>query len=82
MVLTVGNRSFSMNYTYTVNGDSLVLTSLMNDRNGFGGRPPFNGTMPPNGTRPLGNWTGPPNGTQPQGNGTWPPNGTNPHNGT
>jgi hypothetical protein len=82
MVLTSGNRTFTMNYTYSVNGDSLVLIPMMNDRNGFGGRPPFNGTFPDSGTRPPGNWTRPPNGTQPPGNGTWQPNGVNPFNGT
>jgi ABC-type Fe3+-hydroxamate transport system substrate-binding protein len=82
VILTSENRTFSMDYTYTTNGDSLILTPTMIDRNGFPGGQSFNGTMPPNGTRPPGNWTWSPNGTQPPGNGTWPPNGTNPYNGT
>jgi ABC-type Fe3+-hydroxamate transport system substrate-binding protein len=82
VILTSDGRTFSMNYTYTTNGDSLILTPTMTDRAGFPGGQPFNGTIPPNGTRPPGNWTWLPNGTQPQGNGSWPQNGTNPFNGT
>jgi hypothetical protein len=76
MIFGDGNRSFSMNYTYTVNSDSLVLTPMMNDRTELDGRPSFNGTSPGNETRPPGNWTAPSNGTQPPENGTWPPKQT------
>jgi len=82
MVLIGGNRTFTMNYTYSVSSDTVVLTPILNDRNGLGRRDPFNGTLPPNGTKFPENRTFPPNGTQPPGNGTWLPNGTNPNNGT
>lgn len=80
MLLTNGNRTFRMNYTYSVTSDTIVLTPILNNRNGLGRRDPFNGTLPPNGTKFPGNWTLPPNGTQPPGNRTWPPNGTFPNN--
>jgi len=78
MFLTSGKRTFTMNYTYTATSDTLTLTPLMNQRNGFGSREPFNGTAPPNGTLFPGYGTIPPNGTRPPGNETWPLNGTNP----
>jgi len=73
--------SSTMNCTFTVNGNTLVLQPTFSNRGGFPGqllqngtrpwnnttRPPMNGTLPPNGTRP-GNWTRP-------GNGTWNPGG-------
>ena len=80
MMLTTGNRTFAMNYMYTTNGNSLILTPTMTDRNGFPGGQPFNGTIPPNGTQPPGNRTWPPNGTNPY-NGTWPSNRTQPPGG-
>ena len=82
MLLTSGYRTFTMNYTYAQTSDTIVLTPIMNDRNGFAGKEPLNRTLPPNGTQFHGNKTWSPNGTQPPGNGTWPPNGMNPYNGT
>jgi hypothetical protein len=78
IVLTTENRTFPMNYTYTAAGGTLVLTPSMNNRNGFPGRQPFNGSQPRNGTIYPWNGTGAPNGTQPPENRTWPSNGTNP----
>jgi hypothetical protein len=77
--LTLGSAqgSFIMNYSYSVNGNTLVLQPTFNNRGGFPGGQSFNGTMPPNGTRPPGNGTWPQNGTMPK-NGTWPANGTRP----
>ncbi len=82
MVLRSENRTFTMNYTYTATNDTLVLTPLMTDRNGFPDREQFNGTLSPNMTMFPGGGAVPPNGTQPPGDRTWPPNGTNPYNGT
>ena len=77
--------SFTMNYTFTVDGNTLVLQSTFSNIGGFPGqlpqngtrpwndttRPPMNGTLPPNGTRP-GNWTRPENGTRNPGGGQQP----------
>jgi hypothetical protein len=89
MKLSDQTRSFTMNYTYTTTSDTITLTPMRTNRNGFQGRGSFNGTTPPNGTMFPGNSTNLPNGTQPPGNGTWPPggetppfNGTGPMNGT
>jgi hypothetical protein len=79
-----------VNCTYTVNGNTIVLQPTFNNRGGFPGGQPFNGTFPVNGTRPPGNGTWPPegsfpdngslppNGTRPPGNGSFPGNGTQP----
>jgi hypothetical protein len=88
--VTVGGTqgSYTINYTYTMNGNTIVLQPTFNERGGFPGGQPFNGTVPSDGTRPPwngtwsqngtfpGNGTLPPNGTRPPGNGTWPQNGT------
>ncbi len=76
MILTNGNRTFSMNYTYLINDNSLVLTPIMPERGRFPDRRPLNGTFPPNGTRASGNET------QPSGDRMWLPNNTDPYNGT
>jgi len=69
--------SFTMNYTFTVDGNTLVLQPTFNDRGGFPGQPPQNGTRPWNDTtRPPMNGTWPTNGTRPPMNDTWPINGT------
>jgi len=68
--------SYTMNYTYVVDGETLLLHPDFTSRGGpYGGRQPLNDTRPWNGTV---QW----NGTRPTGNGTWPPNGTWPSNGT
>jgi hypothetical protein len=67
--------TFTMNYTYSVSGETLVLQPAFPGRGGLGGSQPFNGTRPWNGT---GQW----NGTRPPGNETWSPNGTRPYNGS
>lgn len=75
MTLTSERGTYTMNYTYTVNGDTLALQPKFPGRGGFPGRQPYNGSRPPtNGT-----WPG--NGTRPH-NDTWPSNGTRPNNGT
>lgn len=79
MVLTNDNRTFSMNYSYAVNSDSLVLTPMIQDPGMFPERRLQNETNPWNGTYPP--EVLPPNGTQPPGDG-FAPNGTNPSNGT
>jgi hypothetical protein len=81
MVLLTGNRTYLMNYTYIAAGGTLVLTPLMNNRNGFAGRQPMNWSQPQNGTMFPWNRTGAPNGTQPPENKTWLSNGTNPYQG-
>jgi ABC-type Fe3+-hydroxamate transport system substrate-binding protein len=78
MTLSNQERTYSMNYSYTINGNSLILTPIMTNRNGFPGGQPFNRSTPPNGTHLPGNWSGSPNGTQPPGNRTWPFNGSRP----
>ncbi|MFH1101043.1 MAG: hypothetical protein V1726_03295 [Methanobacteriota archaeon] len=81
MSLTSDQGTFTMNYTYVVNGNTLVLESKFEGRGGgdFRGQP-RNGTGPWNGTRPPGNdsWS---NGTQPPRNGSWSPNGSRPFGG-
>jgi len=67
----------TMNATYQISGGSLVLEPQFT--RDFGGRQPFNGTIPTNGTGPSGNGTGPYNGTRPNwndSNRSWPRNGT------
>ena len=73
--LSSGQGSFTMNYTYTVDANTLVLTPSFSGRGGFPGRQPYNGSYGRNGTRP---W----NGTRPPMNGTSPRNWTRPENGT
>jgi len=80
--------SYTMNYTYVVDGETLVLHPDFTSGGGpYGGRQPYNGTQPWNetgqwnGTRPPGNSTWPSNGTRPY-NGSWPSNWTRPGNGT
>jgi hypothetical protein len=83
--LTLENAqgSFIMNYTFTVNENSLVLQPIFSDRGGFPGQPSQNGTFPWNDTtRPPMNETWPINGTRPPMNETWPTNGTRPGNWT
>ena len=67
--------TFTMEYTYSVNGDVLVFEPKFTNRNGFPGGQSNNGSLPPNGTGP---W----NGSRPPSNGTWAPNGTRPDNST
>ena len=73
----------TMNYTYVVNGNKLVLDpsffggGTIPDRKPFNNtQPSFNNTMfpPNNGTRPF-------NDTQPPFNNTWPPNEQQPPSG-
>jgi hypothetical protein len=83
MLLTTDQGSFPMNYSYTVNGNTVVFEPLRMNRGGFSGRMPFNGTERPNGTRQPGNGTWQPNGTMPfnrTGSFNWtrPPGGTQP----
>ena len=69
MTLNSEQRTFTVNYSYSLNGSMLVLEPQFNDRGGFPGRPQNNSKQP-------GNWTRPPS------NETWPTNGTRPYNGT
>jgi len=70
----------TMNYTYVVNGNNLVLEpsfsseGMMPSRQPNGTQPPFNGTDFPGGTPPF-------NDTKPPFNDTWPPNGEQPPGG-
>jgi hypothetical protein len=74
--------SFTMNYTFTMNGNTLVLEPNLSNRGEFPGRIPQNGTRPWNGTaRPPMNETWPVNSTHLY-NGTRPSNWTQPENGT
>jgi len=75
VTVTLSNERgvYTMNYTYALNGENLVLEPAFNG--GMPGRQPFNGTRPsfndtwsPNGTRPF-------NDTRPPFNDTWQPNG-------
>ena len=71
-----------MNYTFTVNGNTLVLQPTFSNIGGFPGQLPQNGTRPWNDTaRPPMNDTWPINGSRPE-NGTQPGNWTRPENGT
>ena len=77
VTLTSGQGSFTMDYNYTLAGNTLTLEPKFNGVGGFPGRQSYNGTgrsdnstYPYNGTRP---W----NGTQPPGNDTWPRNDSN-----
>lgn len=75
MTLLGDRGTFTMDYTYSVNGDLLVFEPKFTNRNGFPGGQPNNGSLPPNGTRP---W----NDSRSPMNGTWAPNGTRPNNDT
>ena len=81
MTLNTQQGTFTTNYTYAINGATLVLTPQFNGRGGFIGRQPYNDTQPRNWTRPPGNETWPNNGTGPY-NVTRPGNWTRPNNGT
>jgi hypothetical protein len=81
MTVNTGQGTFTTNYTYFINGSSLVFESQFNGRGGFPGRQLNNGTRPGNWTRPPTNETWPINGTRPY-NGTRPGNWTRPENGT
>jgi hypothetical protein len=80
MTLNTAQGTYTTNYTYSINGATLVLTPQFNGRGTFPGRQPYNGTQPGNWTRPQNNGTWS-NGTFP-GNGTRPGNWTNPGNRT
>ena len=76
MTLNSDQGSFITNYTFTTNGNTMILEPKFNDRGGFPGQPSQNGTRPWNDTsRPPTNETWPINGTRP-GNWTRPENGT------
>jgi hypothetical protein len=81
MTINTGQRTFTTNYTYIINGSSLVFEPQFNGRSGFPGGQLYNGTRPGNWTRPPTNNTGSINGTHPY-NGTRPGNWTRPGNGT
>jgi hypothetical protein len=81
MTLNSEQGTVTTNYTYSINGATLVLEPQFNGRGGFPGQQPFNGTRPGNWTRPSANETRPINGTYPF-NGTRPMNWTRPGNGT
>jgi hypothetical protein len=82
MTLESTQGSFPMNYTYTLNGSTLVLEPNFGARGGFPRQPAQNGTRNWNGTaRPPINETWPVNGSQPY-NGTRSSNWTRPGNGT
>jgi hypothetical protein len=77
----------TMNYTYTINGNNLILEPTFSGgfipgRQSNGTQPYFNNTMPPsNNTRPFNNTMPPSNGTRPPFNNTWSPNGQQPPGG-
>jgi hypothetical protein len=75
MTLSSEQRTFTANYTYSINGATLVLEPQFNGRGGFPGRQPNNSTPSTNWIRPPTNETWPINGTRP-GNWTRPENGT------
>lgn len=81
--LTLKNTqgSSTINYTFTVNGNTLMFQSIINNIGGFPELPPQNGTRLWNDTaRPPMNGTFPTNGTRPPMNGTLPLNSTRPGN--
>jgi hypothetical protein len=81
MTLNSDLGTFTTNYTYSINGATLVLEPQFTGRSGFPGRPRNNGTSPGNWTRPSTNETWPINGTIPY-NDTRPGNWTRPENET
>jgi hypothetical protein len=83
LILKRTQGSSTMNCTFTVNGNTLVLQPTFSNRGGFPGQSPQNGTRPWNDTTRISmNGTRPTNGTRPPMNDTWPINGTRPGNGT
>jgi hypothetical protein len=82
LTLNSDQGSFITNYTFTTNGNTMILEPKFNDRGGFPGQPSQNGTRPWNDTsRPPTNETWPINGTRPDNN-SRPSNWTRPENGT
>ena len=81
MTLNSEQGTFTANYSYSLNGLTLVLEPQFNGRDGFPGRQLNNSTVPGNWTRPPSNETWPTNGTHPY-NATRPGNWTRPENGT
>jgi hypothetical protein len=75
----MGTRT--MEYTYSITGNTLVLQPSFSNTGRFPGGQPPNGTRPWNDTKPPGNWTWQPNDTR-HDNGTWPGNLTQPDNRT
>jgi hypothetical protein len=75
MTVSSEQVTFTTNYTYSLDGTTLVLEPQFNGRGGFPGQQPFNGTRP-------GNWTRPPVNESGLINGTYPYNGTRPTNWT
>jgi hypothetical protein len=83
MTLNSYQGTYSTNYTYSLNGATLMLEPLFNGKGGFPGQQPYNGTQSGNWTRPPTNETWPINGTRPGNwtrpeNGTWNPGGARP----
>ena len=79
MDLTNDRGTYTMNYTYKVEGDKLILQPEFNSNGGPFNRPQYNNSQPFNDTRPHNNsWspngTIPPNESWPSDNGTRPPN--------
>ena len=81
ITLNSPQSTFTMNFTYSTQGATLTLEPKFNDRGGFPGQQPFNGSRPGNWTRPPGNETELINETFPF-NGTRPENWTRPENGS
>jgi hypothetical protein len=81
MTLNSEQGTFTANYSYSINGSTLVLEPQFNGRGGFPGRQPNNSTLPGNWTRSPSNETWPTNVTYSY-NGTRPGNWTRPENGT
>jgi hypothetical protein len=85
LTMTSDRGSFSMNYTYQMNGNTLMFEPSFSPGGMVpGGRNRFNGTQPWNGSQPSTNGSWPGNNTYPPNwNGTHPPfNGTRSNNGT
>jgi|WetSurMetagenome_2_1015567.scaffolds.fasta_scaffold496581_1 hypothetical protein len=81
MSVESGQGTFMMNYSYSINGSTLVFVPKFNGRVGVPGRQSNNSTQPGNWTRAPGNETGPINGTH-HFNGSGPENWTRTENGT
>jgi hypothetical protein len=79
MTLNSNQSTYTMNFTYVTQGATLTLEPKFNERSGFPGQQPFNGSRPGNWTRPPGNETDLINGTFPF-NGTRPGNWSRPEN--
>jgi hypothetical protein len=78
--MTSERGNFTMNYTYNVEGEKLVLEPKFINNGGPVNRQPFNESSPFNDSRPPINESWPQNGTIPP-NDTWSPNDTRPFNG-